>query len=385
MSELHSFFELAEKFHTTVNSVARRAAHTFKPRTFDAPPDERRRNITTLYHALKNRDPRNEFIMASDLVTSTCVDSTPTDYIAVSAMASGKGFVEFSDVKALPQEDLWRKAVYFDSKGIIPRKDEHLDEFVFRANTTMAMHRMLRSNSLLDIGIEAKDDVLSLNAELGMSSWQIPSADIEEANAKIPYGMDLSWLSVRARSDDMLKLYGALGVTFTIPSYDHFSFLYVRDKYPTRKQYMDVLAHEMTHAGTVALDIRSDYLETKAYAVGKGSAMLGEYVVAINISPPLWMSAVGFVFDRIPLPTPDFKRLVKYGMKVHSWYNIKEKTIGFREVQQRLTRRYGDKGNYILGRLDAEEMGEMRETNNIAARVALKDDLKWRIMKEKLS
>ena len=58
----------------------------------------------------------------------------------------------------------------------------------------------------------------------------------------------------------------------------------------------------------------------------------------------------------------------------------------YRRVGEDLRSLYGEnKGNYILGRLSADEIEEFGYTNSITGTVANKRDLKWTIIKRKLN
>lgn len=282
----------------------------------------------------------------------------------------------------IPREDLanqpvlWETALEYDLKGIIPAPHETIRDFVYRGNTLLFLHRLLRKNNK-----EPKIEVKEWDVKLGItySDEFVNQKDVEEANRRIPYFMDLSWVAVyvKDKKDFMVP---ALGLTFTLPQYNGFNFVQMLSEYKSREQFVSVLAHELTHAGTVYLDTKRKFLETKAYSVGKGDLILGEYVVALNASPRLWMRGVEWFFQSVLfIPLPD--KYLKILPKVRSAIEILDNTYSYREVERELKESYGDLGGYILGRLNAAEMEEFRDTNDIPARIAMKDDLKWEIMR----
>ena len=292
----------------------------------------------------------------------------------------GDHYVHFDDVTDVVdthQKTLWEMARHYDGKGIIPCQDEELADFIYRGNTLLYTHRVSRQKfRKMYVTVDRNNWDVSLDSSYG--ARVVRSEDMKEANRRIMYYMDLSWVAgyIKEKSEFPVP---ALGVTFILPHYNSLGFIMVRSKYKSREKFLEVLSHEMTHAGTVYLDTRRDYLETKAYAVGKGS-LIGEYAVAVNHHPgSLVVAALGITSFFAPW-FPVF--IFKYLPKVKTALQIAMTTSTFRGVQERLTQLYGAKGNYILGRLTGDEMEEFYYTNDIAARIEKKDNLKWRIMKE---
>ncbi len=258
---------------------------------------------------------------------------------------------------------------------------------MYRANTLLFLHRYLRKlYREPDIQIHTSlDENTKPTVTLGIknASGFITQTDLEEANNRIPYFMDLSWIAAYVKNKKEF-IVPALGITFTLPQYNGFNFVQMLSEYKSREQFISVLTHEMTHAGTVYLDTKRTFLETKAYAVGKGDLILGEYAVALNTSPPLLISILRWIFSAyLPLiPFPD--KYFKLYPKIKSGLEILDNISTYRQVERELKELYGIKGGYILGRVNADEMEEFRDTNNIPARIAMKNDLKWKIMKTNL-
>ena len=131
--------------------------------------------------------------------------------------------------------------------------------------------------------------------------------------------MDLSWVAAYTMEPKDFII-PALGITFTLPDKNGFNFINMLNVYKSREQFLNVLSHEMTHAGTVHFDTRRDYLETKAYNVGKGDLMLGEYAVAVDKNPRLWVKIIDFTTTAFGLPLP--KRVIQAIPKIKSAYDI---------------------------------------------------------------
>ncbi len=296
----------------------------------------------------------------------------------------GEYFIQTEKISDISGSKLWRAALQYDLKGIVPQHEESLEDFVFRGNTTLYVHKQLRKPSeygirelYIDIDKETSDVKLKLRLEGGSI---ISEEDLKEANKRIPYYMDLSWVTGYVKRPEDLII-PALGLTFTLPQYNGLSFIQMCDRYKSRKFYLEVLSHEMVHAGTVFLDNpqRREFIETKAYAVGRGSFM-GEYAVAVNSRPNILLKAAQMAIQFFLPGVPD--SLFKYAPKVKGAIQIAVTTGMYNQVKEGLVKLYGHQGNYILGRLTADEMDEFRYTNDIPARINMKNNLKWQIMKE---
>lgn len=290
----------------------------------------------------------------------------------------GDNYVRLDELRKLETRTLEDLAEEYDWKGLIPQNGEGLEDFVYRGNTMLFLHKTFRKYSLRPKIRLDKDnwDVL-----LAVQKWEVSlirKEDIEEASRRIPYHMDLSWVAGFV-GDKSGILSGAYGVCFTLPKYNGLSFLLMRERYKSREKFIDILAHEMTHMGTVYLDTKRDFLETKAYSVG--SAAFGEHTIAINQRPNLVHRAIKFgvgAIFRISVPEILFKILPK----LQSAVSIAENRKLYHWVRSRLHQLYGEEiGNYFLGRLTADEVEEFGYTNDILARIEQKDDLKWKIMK----
>lgn len=290
----------------------------------------------------------------------------------------GGYYVALGELGRLETHTLEDLAEEYDWKGLVPKKGEELKDFVYRGNTMLFLHKTFREHNVRpEIKLDTDNWDVLLGVEL-YGSKLIKKEDIEEASRRIPYHMDLSWIAGFV-GDKSGILSGAYGVCFTLPNYNGLSFLLVRERYKSREKFIDVLAHEMTHMGTVYLDTRRDFLETKSYAVG--STAFGEYTIAINQRPNLVYRAINSVIGAIFLISIP-ERLFKILPKVQSAVSIAEKRKLYHGVREKLHRLYGkEKGNYLLGRLTADEVEEFGYTNDIPARIEQKDDLKWKIMK----
>jgi len=331
--------------------------------------EQSKKNLETYVKSVQNRIP--------DLVPHT-----PTKKkLEQQLLRHGSFYVPPQEIEQLPATFLRHLAAQYDDKGIIPNREETLPEFAFRANTLLYLHHTHRKYLIRpEINIEKDGWDISLTP-LGDDNI-ISRQDIAEANQKIMYDMDLSWVTGYIGEKNGL-LSSAYGMCLTLPKYNGFTFLMVREQFKTREKYLAVLAHEMTHMGTVYLDSRRDFLETKAYAVG--SAAFGEHTIAINKQPHLITRAVLFgieTFFRIPIP----QTLKQIGPKMLSAVRIAENRGLYNRVSKRLHHTYGtQKGNYILGRLTADEIEAMGYTNNLPKLIDQQTNLKWEIMKQKIS
>ena len=292
----------------------------------------------------------------------------------------GENYVERFELGAVSDLELYQFALKYDLKGIIPISREGLDDFVYRANSTLFMHNMLRENKQkVVINFDEKKFDIDLAFEYGAKI--IDKTDIEEANQRIPYHMDLSWMTgfVDAKSPILSFAYG---VCFTSPKHNGFNFLVMRNQYKSREEYLRVLSHEMTHMGTVYFDDSPELLETKAYTVG--TAAFGEYTIALNQRPHLLQSLLKWGLDRLTfgaIPNPVYKFIPK----IYSAITIAERKSRFEGARRRLQEVYGEqKGDYIVGRLGSEEVNEFFYTNDIHSRFDSKDGLKWNIIRDNL-
>jgi hypothetical protein len=291
----------------------------------------------------------------------------------------GRYYVPPEEIGQVAPRSLEALAGKYDWQGLIPRDGETLQDFIYRGNATLFLHRAFREHKL---GPEVKFDTKNWDVSLGVNKSGevklIRREDIEGANKRIPFHMDLSWIAgfIEDKSPILSMAYG---VCFTLPKYNGFNFLLMRGRYKSREMFMKILAHEMTHMGTVYLDTRREFLETKSYAVG--SAAFGEHTVAINKRPNLAFRILkagieSVFFVSIP------EVLVKALPKVQSAISIAGNRRLYHKVGDKLHRLYGEeRGNYFLGRLTADEIEEFGYTNDIPARIEQKDSLKWKIMK----
>lgn len=290
----------------------------------------------------------------------------------------GDHYITLGEVGKLGTPALEDLACEYDWKGLIPQNCETLKGFVYRGNAILFLHKTFREHGLRP---EIKLDTDNWDISLEVKSYgarPIKKEDIEEASRRIPYHMDLSWVAGFIEDESGI-LSGAYGVCFTLPKYNGLNFLLMRERYKSREKFIDVLAHEMTHMGTVYLDTRRDFLETKSYAVG--SAAFGEHTIAINQRPSIIHRALKAGVESIlhvSMPETLFKILPK----VQSAVSIAGNRRLYAGVRDRLHKLYGeDRGNYFLGRLTADEIEEFGYTNDVPARIEQKDSLKWRIMK----
>ncbi len=348
-------------FHNGVNSLIRYLYHQVKPQKFDVPKEEARKRldefITARYHSPSNGTSLEEMLAAN-----------------------GTHYLPYETIAAAPELLLCQAALRYDGQGIIAQPEEGLADVVYRGNSLLYLHRMLREKrKSLEVKINRKKwDVELQDTYMG---HLVPLEDLQEAQKRIPYYMDLTWVNAYSKGSFSIPV-PALAVTFTLPQYNGLMFMEVRKKYKSREFYIEVLSHEMTHAGTVYLDTRREFIETKAYAVGKGS-LIGEYAVAANSRPNILLRAVQSIIQTfLFIPVPD--QIFAYLPKLKAAAQIYQTTDILKEVRSRLKTLYGEKGDYIAGRLTGDELEEFYYTNDIAGRIEQKHNIKWRIMKEKM-
>ena len=357
------------EFYDFTNHLAKRIYMQLRSIDYSTPKNE----------AIKNLDQfvqRISFEIDNDskkvLFNSKNLEDKLDDY--------GLSYVSREEINKLSSDKAQKYLKTYDKLGLIPRNDEDLKDYIYRANTQLILHKIFRNFGLRPVLKMDKDFDTSIGHIEGYSSI-IPIEDIMEANKKIPYGMDLSWISAFT-NDDNNFLKGAYGVCVTLPKYYGLSYLSIRGTFKSRENYLKVLSHEMSHFGTVFLDSRRDFLETKAYAAG--SAAFGEHTISINQKPSIIQNIIKYGFEgilRIQLP----KFLFSTIPKVKSAIEIADNKSVFKECQKNLINAYGDAaGNYILGRLTADEIEEFAYTNNVPKRLAKKKGLKWKIVKEKI-
>lgn len=366
-------------FHDYVNTLTKLTYHSIIPPKMDVPLETAQSNIDTF---------TKKVIEDTEKINGDLYSFGLYEQKKPKAKSLEKRLETFGDYY-IPTENLknkrkssllWKTALEYDLKGIIPKPSETLEDFVYRGNTLLFIHKKLKKN-YGEPKIEVKnliDVKLSINPYYETTKFVKPE-DIEEANRRIPYFMDLSWVAVyvKEKKDFIVP---ALGITFTFPQYNGFNFVQMLSEYKSREQFVSVLAHEMTHAGTVYFDTKRKFLETKAYSVGKGDMILGEYAVAFNAGTGFLIGIIKKIVENYMfIPLPD--KYIKILPKIKSAIEILDNTGSYREVERNLKELYDLKGGYILGRLNADEMEEFRDTNNIPARIAMKEDLKWKIMK----
>ena len=291
----------------------------------------------------------------------------------------GDFYILHEEFRSIPSLALWRMALQYDALGMVPGKEEPLRDFAYRANSLLFIHKTFRKIHLRPV-IDVDTDKSDVTVAVTFDALLVKADDLREASRRIPYHMDLSWIA--AFIDPKSPFLGrAYGVCFTLPKYNGLNFILMRKKYASREKFLSILAHEMVHMGTVYLDTMRDFLETKAYIAG--SAALGEYTIALNQRPTPILKGIKFLLDivvRIPLPGLSYAAIPK----VWSALKIRERRGVYNTVERRLQGLYGPMGNYIMGRLDADEVTELMYTNNIPARIALKNGVKWGIMRSKL-
>ncbi len=292
----------------------------------------------------------------------------------------GDCYIPRTDFESGEESVLWDAALQYDLKGIVSIPKEELKDFVYRGNSLLFLHRQIRRKGC-KVVVKPEEGEIKLRFDFwGLPVRLVNQADLEEACKRIPYFMDLSWVTAYV-TDKKKLLVSTLGLTFTLPEYNGFNFIEMLPEYKSREQFISVLSHELTHAGTVYFDSRRSFIETKAYSVGKGDLLLGEYVVSFNATPPLWMTCVKLLFEHV-LHIPISDKKFSIVPKALSFLEVLDNTGSYRAVEKELNSIYGVKGGYILGRLNADELEEFRDTDHIPARIDAKNDLKWRIMKD---
>ncbi len=369
---LSDLVEKAIHFHDSINNISVKLFRQAFPKRAETPFAEAQENLEALAH---RADLRMREYLKRRRVPSK---KTPLSRLRT----FGEYHVPLDDLTKIKKQSLWRLALTYDGKGIIPATSDTMQSYVNRANELLFLHTAMKSISLTPIIKANSSDEGGLHVHLwpeNQARFALPK-DISEATSRIPYGMDLTWMAVFIKPQ---LDYPALGLTFTLPQYNGFNFVEMLDKYKSREQYISVLAHELTHGGTVHLDTRPDYLETKAYSVGKGDMLLGEHAVSFSANPPLIQKFLTWAIETYsPLPVPE--KVLKHFAKVKSFVRVLENTGSYRAVQSELTERYGARGNYIIGRLTADEIEEFRDTNDIPGRIRMKNGLKWDIIRYKL-
>ena len=382
-------FSMMEKFHLSVNLFAKSLWQKYAQKMPVVDKAKAQSNMEEFVELLVNRAPYSirkqvsaPFAKETDLPQVYYEDEKPQVKSSEEILKEfGSLYVSREEIEKVDLEDLMDLSLEYDLKGLVPSVDENLFDFIYRANSTLFIHDLWKkSNLTASIDFKLGDEDLALSPKSHIR-WA-KDEDIAEAVDMIPYHMDLSWVAVSVHNKREFSV-PALGLTYTIPQYNGVNWVQMLDSYKSREQYLSVLAHELVHAGTVHLDTKKDYLETKAYHVGRGSKMLGEQVVALNARPGIIEGLVRQVVQvYFPFITD---KMFNYLHKGVSAVKIYEKTNSFKQVQKELVDIYGSKGNYILGRLTADELEEFRDTNNIPARIEMKDSLKWTIMKENFS
>jgi hypothetical protein len=356
------------KFHDRINSAVGFLYKEIRRIDYSVPRDE----------ALKNLDKFAREV--EDRTRSMRINEGKEKTLEERLATLGKHYIPFEQFEEASPQLLFDLACVYDEKGIVAKRDEKLRDLTYRGNTMLFVHRTFKKEGIKPkVELDTKDWDVTVHVKSGDVNL-LKQEDIEEANSRIPYGMDLSWIAGFIGDDNSGILSGAYGVCFTLPKYGGLNFLLMRDRYKSREAFLKVLSHEMAHMGTVYLDTRRDFLETKAYAAG--SAAFGEYTIALNQRPNLLLRICkALVKNYFPVSETAFKVLPK----ILSAVKIAENRRVYSNVRDRLHTLYGeDNGNYILGRLMADEIEEFGYTNNIPARIDEKRDLKWEVIKRKI-
>lgn len=374
-------FSLAVKYYELHEKAFKAVYKSIVPDKTKISKEKKLENIDKLAKSMVKQKKLKNFTCLSFAQDYSLEQKNKKKSIIKKLSELGKHYVSrdiFDGLKS--HKKLWKLALEYDKKGIIPAPDETLVDFIYRANTLLFMHKGMRetnTNPKLKIDEETFDITLELHPHADI----IKKEDIIDANKRIPYFMDLSWVagSVKKNFDVPVP---ALGMCFTLPQYNGFNFLQMKNRYDSREQYLKILSHELTHMGTVYLDTLHDFVETKAYTVGSGR--LGEFVVAANKAPSLFLRIGRFIMEKyflIPVPN-----LVYHAVpRIFSAVKILENNLIFRQARKNLTGIYGDRADYVLGRLSADEIQEVVHTNDLEARIDMKDGLKWNIMKTNLT
>jgi hypothetical protein len=364
---------LAVGFHDMVNSTGRFLYKQVRRNQDSIPPDEAIINLDS--YVRKELKYSGHF---DDLESNKDDLKNTKDKLK----KFGEHYLPIDEIKTLKSSELEGLAANYDWLGLIPQNKELPENFVYRANTMLFLHKIFREDSSspkLDLDKDKLDISLG-RLECGAKLVRVE--DIKEANKRIPFHMDLSWVAAFVDNETLI-LSGAYGACLTMPKYCGLGYIFMRERYKTREKFLKVLAHEMTHMGTVHLDTRRDLLETKAYTVG--SASFGEYTIALNAQPGLITKGLKFGIETIvgsfiPITIPE--SLMRIWPKIHSAIEISANRKIYRLVKERLHNLFGkDKGNYFLGRLTADEIEEFAYTNNLLASIDKKQNLKWKIMK----
>jgi len=371
-------FSVMSAVHTAGSHLAKLAYHSFIPYKLEVEREESVRNIEelvrdVLIHRMdENNDHDGSYRMSVDR-TDKNEELTDEEML----QKPGDFFIPHIFFKDIDQNVLWETALEYDKKGIIPKLDETVLDFVHRGNTNLAISSFLkRRNKGLALDASNWVDWKSSVKEEYLAS-HATEQDMTEANESIPLYMDLTWVPVFVKP---VLTMPAAGLTFTLPHYNGLSWVEMLDTYKDRNQYLEILAHELTHAGTVYFDTRRDFLETKAYDVGKGS-MLGEYNVAAAKSPSIGSTIFSTIITFGSSGWLNGDRLIKYGVKLKTATEIHVKNKQYQAVRKRLEENFGEKGNYILGRLTADEMDEFFFCDNIQTHIDAKESLKWKLMR----
>ncbi len=371
-------FSVMSAVHTAGSHLAKLAYHSFIPYKLEVEREESVRNIEelvrdVLIHRMdENNDHDGSYRMSVDR-TDKNEELTDEEML----QKPGEFFIPHKFFKDKDLNVLWETALEYDKKGIIPKLDETVLDFVHRGNTNLAISSFLkRRNKGLALDASNWVDWKSSVKEEYLAS-HATEQDMTEANESIPLYMDLTWVPVFVKP---VLTMPAAGLTFTLPHYNGLSWVEMLDTYKDRNQYLEILAHELTHAGTVYFDTRRDFLETKAYDVGKGS-MLGEYNVAAAKSPSIGSTIFSTIITFGSSGWLNGDRLIKYGVKLKTATEIHVKNKQYQAVRKRLKENFGEKGNYILGRLTADEMDEFFFCDNIQTHIDAKESLKWKLMR----
>ena len=359
--------------HDVMNSIGTALYQLVRPLKLEVTPEEARQNM-------------HDFILKEFLPVKR-YDSQRNEIKEVKPLSleerlqtMGEYYIPYDDLVKIDLDTLCQVACQYDGKGIIANPKETLAELVYRGNSLLYLSQQQRKQWGQTTGIDLEVERKTWMVRAKRSPYykgRVSQKDLQKALKRVPYYMDLSWVSAYVKDDFIIP---ALGVTFTLPNYNGLGFIQVLPSYKSRDKFLEILSHELVHAGTVYWDSRIDYLETKAYHVGRGS-LVGEYAVAVHQRPhPLLLGlnwGWDILFPWFPLP----ERSLKHFTKIKTAWQIAATTATFRDVERKLTCLYGRKGNYILGRLSGDEIEEFHYTNDIPARVARKETLKWRIMR----
>jgi len=371
-------------FHELLNFLGKLSYNQIRKIEYTVPKEEAIKNMEKIAKRIIEFIPRkNKSCWWSDEETETPEKSKGESKRSLEERLNtlGTDYIEYEELQNIPEDSALKFAREYDWKGIIPEKNEKPSDFVYRANTLLFIHKAFKDHKVFPRVTQEEGYDVDLRVD-HLSARTVSKEDIAEANKRIPYHMDLSWVAafVCSKHEFSGVLNVAYGACFTLPKYNGISFVIMRERYKKRKYYIKVLAHELTHVGTVFLDTRKDFVETKAYI--SGSAAIGEYTIALNKRPGIGLRAINFLLRYVsPYKVPDF--IITAIPIVKSAIDIADHRLTFQKVKKELTQFYGnERANYVIGRLSAEEVEEFAYTNSIPARIAMKDDLKWKVMKE---